>query len=162
MDRLKKLLDAHPVSHQRDKKDTQGLSREAERTQLNTADARFNKQVYQNEVRQANAYEQSAMPPTPADVGVSFKIGSFVNKLSQLLGFKADLQTQLQALISIGSASPARLIQDARLISISTDFFKIVDILATYNELENYIQLYAPQIRSSSDFAARSARPLEA
>jgi hypothetical protein len=153
MDRLKKLLDAHPVSHQRDKKDTQGLSREAERTQLNTADARFNKQVYQNEVRQANAYEQSAMPPTPADVGVSFKIGSFVNKLSQLLGFKADLNTQLQALISIGSASPARLIQDARLISISTDFFKIVDILATYNELVNYIQLYAPQIRSSSDFA---------
>ena len=54
MDRLRKLLDAHPVSHQRDKKDTQGLSREAERTQLNTADARFNKQVYQWLVLQLN------------------------------------------------------------------------------------------------------------
>ena len=36
MDRLKKLLDAHPVAQQGDKKNTQGLSREAERTQHNT------------------------------------------------------------------------------------------------------------------------------
>jgi hypothetical protein len=152
MDRLKKLLDAHPIAQQSDKKNRQGLSREAERTQLNTADARFNKQVYQNEVRQANLYEQSEMPPSPADVGVSFKIGSFVNKLSQLLGFKTDIYSQIQALLNIGQA-PSRLIQDARLISLSTDYFKVVDIIATYNELVNYIQLYAPQIRASSDFA---------
>ena len=152
MDRLKKLLDAHPIAQQSDKKNTQGLSREAERTQLNTADARFNKQVYQNEVRQANLYEQSEMPPSPADVGVSFKIGSFVNKLSQQLGFKTDIYSQIQALLNIGQA-PSRLIQDARLISLSTDYFKVVDIIATYNELVNYIQLYAPQIRASSDFA---------
>jgi hypothetical protein len=154
MDRLKKLLDAHPVA-KGGPKDTQGLSREAERTQLNTADARFNKQVYQNEIRQADLYEQSQMPPTPQDVGVSFKIGSFVNKLSQLLGFKTDIYGQLNSLLSIGQPiNPARLLKDARLISLATDYFKMVDIIATYNELTNYITLYAPQMKVSSDFAS--------
>jgi len=154
MDRLRKLLDAHPVSSQDTKKNEQGYSREAERSLLNTADARYNKQVYQNEVRGANLYEQSQMPPSPADVGVSFKIGSFVNKLSQLLGFKTDLSQQLQTLLSLSTTpSPVRLIQDARLISVSADFFKMTDIIATYNELVNYIQLYAPQMTINSDFA---------
>jgi len=153
MDRLKKLLDAHPVSKKSDKKNEQGYSREAERLFLNTADARANKQVYQNEIKQASLYEQSQMPPSPADVGVSFKIGSFVNKLSQLLGFKTDIYGQLQTLINLGN-SPARLLSDARLISISSDYFKMVDIIATYNELVNYIKLYAPQMTQSSDFSS--------
>lgn len=154
MDRLRKLLDAHPVSSQDTKRNEQGYSREAERSLLNTADARFNKQVYQNEVKGANLYEQSQMPPSPADVGVSFKIGSFVNKLSQLLGFKTDLSQQISTLLALSTTpSPVRLIQDARLISVSADFFKMTDIIATYNELVNYIQLYAPQMTINSDFA---------
>ena len=154
MDRLRRLLDDHPVSKKDDKKNEQGYSREAERSLLNTADARYNKQVYQNEVKQANLYEQSQMPPSPADVGVSFKIGSFVNKLSQLLGFKTDLSQQISTLLALSTTpSPVRLIQDARLISVSADFFKMTDIIATYNELVNYIQLYAPQMTINSDFA---------
>lgn len=154
MDRLRKLLDAHPVSSQDTKRNEQGYSREAERSLLNTADARYNKQVYQNEVKGANLYEQSQMPPSPADVGVSFKIGSFVNKLSQLLGFKTDLSQQISTLLALSTTpSPVRLIQDARLISVSADFFKMTDIIATYNELVNYIQLYAPQMTINSDFA---------
>ena len=152
MDRLKKLLDAHPVSKKEDKREEQGFSREAERLALNTADSRANRQVYQNEIKQANLYEQSQMPPSPADVGVSFKIGSFVNKLSQILGFKTDLYGQLQTLINLGQ-SPSRLLSDARMISISADYFKLVDLIATYNELVNYIKLYAPQMSKSSDFA---------
>ena len=154
MDRLRKLLDAHPVSSQDTKRNEQGYSREAERSLLNTADARYNRQVYQNEVKGANLYEQSQMPPSPADVGVSFKIGSFVNKLSQLLGFKTDLSQQISTLLALSTTpSPVRLIQDARLISVSADFFKMTDIIATYNELVNYIQLYAPQMTINSDFA---------
>lgn len=154
MDRLKALLIAtHPVASQDRSKSTDvNDTREAERSALNTADARANRQVYQNEVRQANLYEQSTMPPTPQDVGVSFKIGSFVNKLSQLLSFKTDLYGQLQTLINLGQ-SPSRLLTDARLISISSDYFKMVEVIATYNELVNYISLYAPQMRASSDFA---------
>ena len=154
MDRLKALLIAtHPVASQdRNKNINTNDTREAERSALNTADARANRQVYQNEVRQANLYEQSTMPPTPQDVGVSFKIGSFVNKLSQLLSFKTDLYGQLQTLINLGQ-SPSRLLTDARLISISSDYFKMVEVIATYNELVNYISLYAPQMRASSDFA---------
>ena len=123
MDRLKKLLDAHPVSKKEDKREEQGFSREAERLALNTADSRANRQVYQNEIKQANLYEQSQMPPSPTDVGVSFKIGSFVNKLSQILGFKTDLYGQLQTLINLGQ-SPSRLLSDACMISISADYFR--------------------------------------
>jgi hypothetical protein len=154
MDRLKKLLAAtHQVSDRSDKDDRGSQTREQERSMLNTADARFNKQVYQNEIKQANLYDQSEMPPTPQDVGVSFKIGSFVNKLSQLLSFKTDLFGQFQALVNLGT-SPSRLTTDSRLISVSTDYFKTPEIIATYNELCNYISLYAPQMRASSDFAS--------
>ena len=150
MDRLKALLGDQPA-RQRDKDDSGGDSRERERSILNHADAKYNKAVYENEKRQANLYEQSQMPESSKDVGVSFKIGSFVNKISQLLSFKNDLYSQLQALINLGT-SPSRLLTDSRLISIATDYFKMTDIIANFNELVNYINLYAPQMKSDEDF----------
>jgi hypothetical protein len=150
MDRLKALLGDQPA-RQRDKSDRGGDSREKERSILNHADAKYNKQVYENEKRQAELYDQSQMPESSRDVGVSFKIGSFVNKISQLLSFKNDLFTQLSALINLGT-SPSRLLTDSRLISIATDYFKMTDIIANYNELVNYINLYAPQMKADEDF----------
>ena len=150
MDRLKALLGDQPA-RQRDKDDRGGDSREKERSILNNADAKYNKQVYENEKRQADLYDQSQMPESSRDVGVSFKIGSFVNKISQLLSFKNDLFTQLSALINLGT-SPSRLLTDSRLISIATDYFKMTDIIANYNELVNYINLYAPQMKADEDF----------
>lgn len=150
MDRLKALLGDQPA-RQRDKSDRGGDSREKERSILNHADAKYNKQVYENEKRQADLYDQSQMPESSRDVGVSFKIGSFVNKISQLLSFKNDLFTQLSALINLGT-SPSRLLTDSRLISIATDYFKMTDIIANYNELVNYINLYAPQMKADEDF----------
>jgi len=38
------------------------------------------------------------------------------------------------------------------LISIATDYFKMTDIIANYNELVNYINLYAPQMKADEDF----------
>lgn len=152
MDRLKALLGDQPA-RQRDKSDRGGDSREKERSILNHADAKYNKQVYENEKRQADLYDQSQMPESSRDVGVSFKIGSFVNKISQLLSFKNDLFTQLQALINLSTnPSPGRLLTDSRLISIATDYFKMTDIIANYNELVNYINLYAPQMKADEDF----------
>ncbi len=150
MDRLKALLGDQPA-RQRDKSDRGADSREKERSILNHADAKYNKQVYENEKRQADLYDQSQMPESSRDVGVSFKIGSFVNKISQLLSFKNDLFTQLSALINLGT-SPSRLLTDSRLISIATDYFKMTDIIANYNELVNYINLYAPQMKADEDF----------
>jgi len=152
MDRLKALLGDQPA-RQRDKSDRGGDSRERERSALNYEDAKYNKQVYENEKRQADLYDQSQMPESSKDVGVSFKIGSFVNKISQLLSFKNDLYTQLQALINLSTnPSPGRLLTDSRLISIATDYFKMTDIIANYNELVNYINLYAPQMKADEDF----------
>jgi len=150
MDRLKALLGDQPA-RQRDKSDRGSDSRERERSALNHEDAKYNKQVYENEKRQADLYNQSQMPESSKDVGVSFKIGSFVNKISQLLSFKNDLYTQLSALINLGT-SPSRLLTDSRLISIATDYFKMTDIIANYNELVNYINLYAPQMKADEDF----------
>jgi len=152
MDRLKALLGDQPA-RQRDKSDRGSDSRERERSALNHADAKYNKQVYENEKRQADLYNQSQMPESSKDVGVSFKIGSFVNKISQLLSFKNDLYTQLEALINLSNnPSPGRLLTDSRLISIATDYFKMTDIIANYNELVNYINLYAPQMKADEDF----------
>jgi hypothetical protein len=152
MDRLKALLGDQPA-RQRDKSDRGSDSREKERSALNHEDAKYNKQVYENEKRQADLYNQSQMPESSKDVGVSFKIGSFVNKISQLLSFKNDLYTQLQALINLSDRpSPGRLLTDSRLISIATDYFKMTDIIANYNELVNYINLYAPQMKADEDF----------
>ena len=152
MDRLKALLGDQPA-RQRDKSDRGSDSREKERSALNHEDAKYNKQVYENEKRQADLYNQSQMPESSKDVGVSFKIGSFVNKISQLLSFKNDLYTQLEALINLSNnPSPGRLLTDSRLISIATDYFKMTDIIANYNELVNYINLYAPQMKADEDF----------
>lgn len=125
-----------------------------ERARLNNADRYFNQRVYDNELKQANLLNQSAMPNTPKDIGVSFKINVYVVRLTQLLGFKADLDKVLTNFFANG-VSIQKLRGTTRESQTAVDFFKKGDILSTYNELMLYIKSFAPDLISDETFKSQ-------
>jgi len=153
MDRLQALLNGRTPTV-KDPKSVNQVSHAVERSRLNNADRHFNQIVYDNELKQANLYNQSAMPNTGKDIGVSFKINVYVIRLTQLLGIKGDLEKTLTNYFATG-VSVQRLRGTTRESQVATDFFKKADILSTYNELMLYIKTYAQDIISDDAFKAQ-------
>ena len=94
MDRLQSLLNGRKDPESKDK----NVNHAIERSMLNNADRKFNKVVYDNELKQANLYNQSSMPNSGKDIGVGFKINVYTIRLTQLLSVKADLEKGLKKL----------------------------------------------------------------
>ena len=84
MDRLEALLNGRKL-HVRDPVSKDQVNHATERARLNNADRYFNQRIYDNELKQANLYNQSAMPNDSKDINVGFKINVYVIRLTQLL-----------------------------------------------------------------------------
>ena len=163
MDRLQALLNGRNPTV-RDPKSVNTVSHATERSRLNNADRHFNQIVYDNELKQANLYNQSAMPQSGKDIGVGFKINVYVIKLTSLLGMKGDLEKTLTNFFGkpsdptnpqIVGVPLQRMRGTTKESAIATDFFKKADILQTYNELMLYIKTYAQDIISDDAFKAQ-------
>jgi len=158
MDRLQALLKGrkppHPHVEGRKKPSLALINHASERAKLNNEDRKYNQIVYDNELKQANLYNQSAMPDTGKDIGVSFKINVYIIRLTQQLGIKQDLEKALSTFFATG-VSVQRLRGATREAQVATDFFKKADILSTYNELMLYIKTYASDIVSDDAFKAQ-------
>lgn len=147
MDRLQELLKARDKPFEK-------VSHAIERSRLNNEDRKYNQIVYDNELKQANLYNQSSMPNTGKDIGVGFKINVYVIRLTQLLSVKADLEKALSTFFATGM-SVQRLRGATREAQVATDFFRKADILSTYNELMLYIKTYAQDIINDDAFKAQ-------
>lgn len=147
MDRLQELLKSRDKPFEK-------VSHAIERSRLNNEDRKYNQIVYDNELKQANLYNQSSMPNTGKDIGVGFKINVYVIRLTQLLSVKADLEKALSTFFATGM-SVQRLRGATREAQVATDFFKKADILSTYNELMLYIKTYAQDIINDDAFKAQ-------
>nr|WPF46420.1 MAG: hypothetical protein [Lake Baikal virophage 1] len=150
MDRLQSLLNGRNDPAGKDK----NVNHAIERSMLNNADRKFNKIVYDNELKSANLYNQSTMPNTGKDIGVGFKINVYTIRLTQLLSIKADLEKALSTFFATG-VSVQKLRGATREAQVATDFFKKADILSTYNELMLYIKTYATDIINDDSFKAQ-------
>lgn len=153
MDRLEALLNGRKLQV-KDPVSKEQVNHATERARLNNADRYFNQRVYDNELKQANLYNQSSMPNEPKDVNVGFKINVYVIRLSQLLGFKSDLDKMLTNFFAAG-VSIQKLRGTTREAQTATDFFKKSEILATYNELMLYIKTFAQTIINDDAFKAQ-------
>ncbi|QIG59411.1 hypothetical protein [Dishui Lake virophage 5] len=153
MDRLQALLNGRKP-HVRDPVSKEKVNHATERARLNNADRYFNQKVYDNELKQANLYNQSAMPNTAKDVGVGFKINVYVIRLTQLLGQKGELEKMLTNFFAAG-VNIQRLRGTTREAQTATDFFKKGEILATYNELMTYIKTYGQEIINDQSFQSQ-------
>jgi hypothetical protein len=127
------------------------LSHSSERAALNNEDKKFNKIVYDNEIKQANLYNQSVMPDPAKDIGVSFKINQYVIRLSQILGTKSELEKVLSAQFSAG-VPLTKLRGTTREAQVIGEFFKKSDSIATFNELISYINTFGNDIRTDDSF----------
>jgi len=153
MDRLQSLLKGRkPVVN--DPVSKEKVNHATERARLNNEDRKYNRIVYDNELKQANLYTQSIMPNTGKDIGVSFKINVYVIKLSQILTNKAELEKQLTNFFAQGVSLP-KLRGTTRESQIAGEFFKKADILSVYNELMLYIKTYANDIISDDSFKSQ-------
>ena len=153
MDRLQALLKGRKPAV-RDPVSVSKIDHATERSRLNNADRHFNKIVYDNELKQANLYNQSVMPNTGKDIGVGFKINVYVIRLTQLLGVKGDLEKTLTNYFASG-VSVQKLRGTTREAQVATDFFRKADILSTYNELMLYIKTYAQDIINDDAFKSQ-------
>jgi hypothetical protein len=153
MDRLQALLKGRKPAV-RDPVSVSKLDHATERSRLNNADRHFNRIVYDNELKQANLYNQSVMPNTGKDIGVGFKINVYVIRLTQLLGVKGDLEKTLTNYFASG-VSVQKLRGTTREAQVATDFFRKADILSTYNELMLYIKTYATDIINDDAFKSQ-------
>jgi len=153
MDRLQALLNGR-TPKVKDPVSVDKVNHATERARLNNEDRKYNKIVYDNELKQANLYNQSVMPNTGKDIGVGFKINVYVIKLTQLLGVKGDLEKALTNFFASG-VSIQRLRGTTKEAQTATDFFKKADILSTYNELMLYIKTYAQDIISDDSFKSQ-------
>lgn len=153
MDRLQALLNGRKP-HVRDPITKEKVNHATERARLNNADRYFNQKVYDNELKQANLYNQTSMPDTAKDVGVGFKINVYVIRLTQLLGQKQELNTMLLNFFTAG-VSLSKLRGTTREAQTATDFFKKGEILATYNELMTYIKTFGQEIINDQSFQSQ-------
>nr|WPF46822.1 MAG: hypothetical protein [Lake Baikal virophage 13] len=153
MDRLEALLNGRKLQV-RDPVSKEQVNHATERARLNNADRFFNQRIYDSEVKQANLYNQSSMPNTAKDLNIGFKINVYVIRLSQLLGFKGDLDKMLTNFFAVG-VSIQKLRGTTREAQTATDFFKKSEILATYNELMLYIKTFAQEIINDDAFKAQ-------
>lgn len=153
MDRLQALLNGRKLQV-KDPVSKEQVNHATERARLNNADRYFNQRIYDNELKQANLYNQSSMPNTAKDLNVGFKINVYVIRLSQLLGFKSDLDKMLTNFFAAG-VSIQKLRGTTREAQTATDFFKKSEILATYNELMLYIKTFAQEIINDDAFKAQ-------
>jgi hypothetical protein len=153
MDRLEALLNGRKL-HVKDPVTKDQVNHATERARLNNADRYFNQRVYDNELKQANLYNQSIMPNTAKDINVGFKINVYVIRMSQLLTFKADLDKMLTNFFASG-VSIQKLRGTTREAQTATDFFKKGEILATYNELMLYIKTFAQEIINDDAFKSQ-------
>lgn len=153
MDRLEALLNGRKLQV-KDPVSKDQVNHATERARLNNADRFFNQRVYDNELKQANLYNQSAMPNTAKDINVGFKINVYVIRLTQLLGFKADLDKMLTNFFAAG-VSIQKLRGTTREAQTATDFFKKSETLATYNELMLYIKTFAQEIINDDAFKSQ-------
>jgi|688.fasta_scaffold04419_18 hypothetical protein len=153
MDRLQSLLKGRkPVV--KDPVSVEKVNHATERARLNNEDRKYNRIVYDNELKQANLYTQTVMPNTGKDIGVSFKINVYVVKLTQLLTNKAELEKTLSNIFAQG-VSVQKLRATTRETQIASDFFKKADLLSVYNELMLYIKTYAQDLISDDSFKAQ-------
>lgn len=127
------------------------LSHSSERSALNNEDKKYNKIVYDNEIRQANLYNQSVMPDPAKDIGISFKINQYVIRLTQILGNKVELEKILSAQFA-AKVPLTKLRGTTREAQIIGEFFKKSDSIATYNELMSYINTFGGDIKTDDSF----------
>lgn len=153
MDRLQALLNGR-TPKVKDPVSVDKVNHATERARLNNEDRKYNKIVYDNEVKQANLYNQTAMPNTSKDIGVGFKVNVYVIKLTQLLGLKGELEKTLLNYFATG-VSVQKLRGTTKEAQVATEFFKKGEILATFNELMLYIKTYANDIISDDDFKSQ-------
>ncbi|ULY68429.1 hypothetical protein [Essdubovirus chlorellae] len=153
MDRLQALLNGRTPKI-RDPHTLEKVDHATERSRLNNEDRKYNKIVYDNELKQSALYNQSAMPNTSRDIGVAFKINVYVNKLTQLMGQKEELNKILLNFFVPG-VSVQKLRGTTKEAQVATEFFKKGDVLATYNELMLYIKTYGQDIIKDDAFKAQ-------
>ena len=153
MDRLQALLNGR-TPKVRDPHTLEKVNHATERARLNNEDRKYNQIVYDNELKQASQYNQSAAPNTGRDIGVGFKINVYVNKLTQLMGQKEELEKVLLNYFAAG-VSVQKLRGTTKEAQVATEFFKKGDILGTYNELMLYIKTYAQDIIRDDAFKAQ-------
>ncbi len=153
MDRLQALLNGR-TPKVKDPVSAEKVNHATERARLNNEDRKYNKEVYDNEVKQANLYNQSVMPNSGKDIGVGFKVNVYIIKLTQLLGLKGELDKTLTNYFAQG-VSVQKLRGTTREAQVATEFFKKGDILATFNELMLYIKTYAQDIITDDAFKSQ-------
>jgi len=153
MDRLQALLNGRKPNV-KDPVSVSKVSHATERARLNNEDRKYNQIVYDNSLKQANLYNQSIMPNTAKDIGISFKINVYIIKLTQLLGNKGELEKMLKNYFTVG-VSIQKLRGTTKESQIATDFFKKGEILSTYNELMLYIKTYATDIIQDDSFKSQ-------
>lgn len=153
MDRLQALLNGRQPKV-KDPISVSKVSHATERARLNNEDRKYNKIVYDNSLRQANQYNQSAEPNTAKDIGVGFKINVYIIKLTQLLGNKGELDKILRNYFTKG-VSIQKLRGTTKESQVASSFFQKGEILSTYNELMLYIKTYAGDIISDDSFKSQ-------
>lgn len=153
MDRLQALLKGR-TPKVKDPVSVDKVNHATERARLNNEDRKYNKIVYDNEIKQANLYNQSVMPDSGKDIGVGFKVNVYIIKLTQLLGLKGELDKTLTNYFAQG-VSVQKLRGTTREAQVATEFFKKGDILATFNELMLYIKTYAQDIITDDAFKSQ-------
>lgn len=153
MDRLQALLNGR-TPKLKDPVSVDKVNHATERARLNNEDRKYNQIVFDNEVKQANLYNQSVMPNTGKDIGVGFKINVYIIKLTQLLGYKGELEKALLNYFASG-VSIQKLRGTTKEAQIATDFFKKGEILATFNELMLYVKTYANDIINDDSFRSQ-------
>lgn len=153
MDRLQALLNGR-TPKVKDPVSVDKVNHATERARLNNEDRKYNRIVYDNEVKQANLYNQSVMPDSGKDIGVGFKVNVYIIKLTQLLGLKGELDKTLTNYFAQG-VSVQKLRGTTREAQVATEFFKKGDILATFNELMLYIKTYAQDIITDDAFKSQ-------
>lgn len=153
MDRLQALLNGRKPNV-KDPVSVSKVNHATERSRLNNEDRKYNQIVYDNELKQANLYNQSIMPNSAKDIGISFKINVYIIKLTQLLGNKGELEKMLKNYFTVG-VSIQKLRGTTKESQIATDFFKKGEILSTYNELMLYIKTFASDIIKDDSFKSQ-------
>lgn len=147
-DRLKGVLRhmaSHPVSDRQ---------RQREMDAVRTYNVRQQKRVFENEKRQANAYQQEQKDPDAKDIGSSFKLQVYISKMNQLLTNKSDLYQQISLALPT-MTTPQKLRGTTAEAKNNANFLSRGEIEGSYNEMMDFINNYFQDI--STDARVRDA-----
>lgn len=115
--------------------------RHREMNQVRNYDRVQQQKVFDNERKQANAYQQERKDPDAKDVGSSFKLQVYISKLNQLLTNKSDIYQQLILALPT-MTTPAKLRGATAEAKGANNFLSKGEIEGAYNEMVAFITSY--------------------